>query len=184
MLEKMNYKVNKQVDLPLEVINGQALGQVSKFRLGYFSFGYCGCEMIALYNATLLLGGKPDLAEITKECYKRCVFFWGIFGSTPGCLRCYFKDKNIGYRAYRSYDKFWSRIKDGKIGVVSFWNAKNPFKGIHTVCVQEVDGKIRVYNRSNHRGTPADYDRPEDFFPKGTQFIVGYTDFDMENYNE
>lgn len=83
MLEKSNYRVNRQIGLPKEIINGQACGQVSKFRLGFFPFGYCGCEMIALYNATLLLGGNPDLAKITKDCYKRCVFFWGIFGSHP-----------------------------------------------------------------------------------------------------
>lgn len=184
MLEKSNYQHNKDLPLDPVVINGQACGQVNEFKLGFFNFGYNGCEMIALYNATLLLTGKANLAEITRECYKRCVFFWGIFGSTPDCLRCYFKDHNIGYKAYRSYDKFFARIKDGRVGVVSFWNAKHPFKGLHTVCVQEVDGKIRVYNRYNNWTTPADYDKPEDFFPKGVQYIVGYTDFDTEGYVE
>lgn len=182
MLEKKNYEVNKNLPLDKTVINGQAQGQVSKFKLGFFNFGYNGCEMIALYNAELLLGGNPNLAEITRQCYKRCVFFWGIFGSTPDCLRCYFKDKHIGYKAYRTYDGFFSRIKDGKVGVVSFWNANHPFKGLHTVCVQDVDGKLRVYNRSNNRTTPADYNSPEEFFPKGIRYIVGYTDFEMGDY--
>ena len=50
MLEKPNYKFNKNMPMPDRFINGQALGMVSRLRYGLFPMSYNGCEILAVYN--------------------------------------------------------------------------------------------------------------------------------------
>ena len=60
------------------------------------------------------------------------------------------------------------------MAVLSFWNKKKPFNGLHTVAVQLIDGKIRIYNRYNNKDYPYDYNSAKELLPEKSDFICGY----------
>ena len=93
MLAKFNYKNNLKYekDLPDGMINGQDLGTVRKFRYGFFSFGWCGCEIIAVYNLLKMLGRPRPLSEICREIYPYGQVLWGFFGTNVYVLSHYFR---------------------------------------------------------------------------------------------
>lgn len=71
MLEKPNYKFNKNMPMPDRFINGQALGMVSRLRYGLFPMSYNGCEIIAVYNYMRLHGVKTNMADLALEIYPK-----------------------------------------------------------------------------------------------------------------
>lgn len=174
MLEKMNYQVNRTIRLGEGTVNGQGVGPVSRMRYGLFPMSFNGCEMIALYNLLLLEEiGEPNLADIALEMYPRSSVLMGLFGSNPYALRPYFKRRNIKCLRIIPRDKFFKKLDDAKYGVISFWNAKHPFKGIHTVCVEKIENGYRIYNRSNRKDVPVDYSTVDEVVDK-SRFICGY----------
>ena len=177
MLQFFNHRHNRKV--PLEkntVINGQGLGEVSRMRYGFFPMSYNGCEMIALHNSIVLLGGESDLSEVCREMYMRCQALSGLFGSVPTLLGSFYRRRGIPYRMTRGYDDFFDNLDRTPVSVVSFWNMpKRPWNGIHTVTIQSLgSGSFRIYNRSNRSGEPVDYGSREEFIPKKSYFICGY----------
>lgn len=91
MLEKPNYKFNKNMPMPDRFINGQALGMVSRLRYGLFPMSYNGCEIIAVYNYMRLHGVKTNMADLALEIYPKGSVLMGLFGSNPYMLRRYFQ---------------------------------------------------------------------------------------------
>ena len=175
MLEKKNYEVNKNIYPGPGVINGQGCGEVSKMRYGLFPMSYNGCEMIAIYNLMFLEGfGEQNLAEICLEMYPKSGVLWGIFGSDTFRLHKYFDVRGIETERFLKRDKFFDRLLTSKYGMITFWNAKNPFKGIHTVCVEKTDSGIKVYNRYNSKDYPYEYKTVAEVVDK-SRFICGYT---------
>ena len=67
MIERFNYRSNRDIDLGSEPINGQGTGSVSVCRYGLFPMSYNGCEIIAVYNLRLLLGTPRPLCDIARE---------------------------------------------------------------------------------------------------------------------
>ena len=176
MLQRPNYKHNKTVGLEENtVINGQGCGKVAKMKYGFFTMAYNGCEMIALHNSAVLLGEKSSLTEVCREMYMKCQSFSGLFGSNPYLLGSFYKRRKIPYRLTLSYNDFFDSLDNVPVAVLSFWNPPSkPWNGLHTVTVQKVDGKIRVYNRYNGRDYPYDYSSREELMPNKTDFICGY----------
>lgn len=174
MLEKKNYEINKTIHIPEGTVNGQGVGPVSEMRYGYFPMSFNGCEMIAIYNLLFLEKlEKPDLAKICLEMYPKSSVLWGLFGSNPYRLHHYFDKRNIPILRFFLRDRFFQKLDEKRYGVISFWNAKHPFKGIHTVCVERTEDGYRVYNRSNRREEPADYKSVDEVVDK-CRFICGY----------
>lgn len=174
MLEKLNYKVNKKVDLGKGYLNGQGLSPISECRYGLFSAGYNACEMIATFNLLKLNGYEGhEFAEICKEMYPKTWAFWGIFGSNVYTLHLYFKKRKIPYRIFYNMDDFFNELPSHKGGMLSMWNAHNPLKGIHTVCIEKTFMGYKVYNRSNGRKHPVVYTDPSQFVDK-YRYMVGY----------
>lgn len=175
MLEKRNYEVNKSIDLGDGIINGQGCGQVSKMRYGLFPMSYNGCEMIAIYNLMLLEGfGQQNLAEICLEMYPKSGVLWGVFGSDTFKLHKYFDKRGIETLRFLKRDSFFEQLAESRYGIITFWNALNPFKGIHTVCVENFGEGIRVYNRYNSKDFPYEYKTVDEVVDK-VRFICGYT---------
>ena len=48
MIERFNYRSNRDIDLGSEPINGQGTGSVSVCRYGLFPMSSNGCEIIAV----------------------------------------------------------------------------------------------------------------------------------------
>ena len=175
MLQKFNYRHNLTVPLKAgTVINGQGCGEVAKMKYGLCNMSYNGCEMIALHNSMVLLGKNSDLKEICKEMYPKSQMLSGIFGSNPCLLGSFFKRRNILFRKTYNYTEFFDSLESTSVAVLSFWNKKKPFNGLHTVTVQIIDGKIRIYNRYNNRDYPYDYESRTELLPKKSDFICGY----------
>ena len=175
MLQKFNYRHNCTVPLPdSTVINGQGCGEVAKMKYGLCNMSFNGCEMIALHNSMVLMGKNSDLKEICKEMYPKSQMLSGIFGSNPCLLGSFYKKRNFLFRKTYRYTEFFDSLESTTVAVLSFWNKKKPFNGLHTVTVQTIDGKIRVYNRYNNRDYPYDYISRAELLPKKSDFICGY----------
>lgn len=176
MLEKFNYEHNCTVGLKdNETVNGQGLGEVAKMKYGFFNMSYNGCEMIAIHNSMVLLGRGSSLKEVCREMYPKCQALHGLFGSNPVALGSYYRNRKIPYRKTYGYDDFFDSLPDCKVAVLSFWNPPTkPWNGIHTVTVQYVDGRIRIYNRTNRTDHPMEYENRYDVMPNKTNFICGY----------
>ncbi len=175
MLEKSNYKHNCTIPLEDDIlINGQGLGEVAKMKYGFFPMSYNGCEMIALHNSMVLLGEKSSLREVCKEMYPRAQALSGLFGSNPCLLGSFYKRRAIPCRTTYRYNDFFDSLDDVPVAVLSFWNKKKPFHGLHTVTVQKKDGKIIVYNRYNNKDYPYEYESHSQLLPLKSDFICGY----------
>ena len=169
MLERLNYRHNKQYEsaLPEGLINGQATGAVSSFRYGLFGFGWCGCEIIAVYNLLKMLGRPEPLCEIEREIYRYGSVLCGFFGTNVYVLAHYFRRHAVP--VHSTYDKkvFLTATPRGKYGVVSFWTGRVLASSIHTVAYRvRGDGKIVIYNRYNSRDCEHEYADIDEAFGK------------------
>ncbi len=63
------------------------------------------------------------------------------------------------------YEAFFDSLDDAGVAVLSFWCPHKPFKGLHTVAVQKVGCKIKVYNRYNNRDYPYIYPSRAELLP-------------------
>ena len=174
MLERLNYRSNKNIDLGASLLNGQGSGPLSICRLGLFPMSYNGCEMIAAYNLRLLMGKPKPLSEITREIYPYGVFFWGIFGTNPLALKRYFRENGLPVQTELDDDRFRQSFAGAQYGILSFWNSdKTIFKGIHTVAVENTPDGLKVYNCTNRQVDPVTFPSL-DAYMQGKKFICGY----------
>lgn len=141
-----------------EMINGQALGRVSKYRYGLCPMSFNGCEVIAVHNALVYLNKPRPLGEIAFYM-ERFKSLFGIFGCNP---------YKIG-KALANFGANHVRTKnaDGaEAFIVTFWT-KIPFlSSIHTVFCVRNDKGITVYNRANRCPGTRTYGKIEDFIGK------------------
>lgn len=174
MIEKINYKHNKSIALPDGTINGQGMGEISKLYYGIMPMSWNGCEIIAVYNLLLISGHDIiPMADIAKEIYPYGSICWGFFGSDPNRLIKFFRSHDITVHHTRDFSAFKSIFKGQRYGIVAFWNGRRMASSLHTVCIENRDGKIIVYNRSNRRTQPVPYDTLDEFCDRA-HFIVGY----------
>ncbi len=173
MIEKFNYKINKNIDLGENMLNGQGRGKLATCRYGFFPMSYNGCEIIAVCNLRRLLGIPVPLSEIAREIYPYGNAFSGLFGTWPSALRRYFRENSIQVRELTDYAKFRDEFASRKYAVISFWNAHHIFKGLHTVAIENTADGVKVYNRSNGTDLPVVYTKLDDYMDSG-RFIRGY----------
>lgn len=173
MLEKKNFYHNVLMNLPDDYLNGQDSGELSKLKYGICSVGWCGCEMIAVYNAARDLGLKATLPRVCYEMYPKTSIAMGFFGSNVAMLGDYFKRRNVPYTQTWDYNSFFNELPSCQCGILSFWNHRRIFSSLHTVMVKYVDGKIVIYNKSNKRTQPVPVESRHEVTSQKL-FIVGY----------
>ena len=173
MVEKFNYKKNKNILLEPGTLNGQGKGTLSTVRYGFFPMSYNGCEIIALYNLRFLTGNPAPLCEIAKEVYPYGNAFSGVFGTWPWALGKYLKDNHIAVLFDKDYINFRERFKKHRYAVITFWNAWHPFKGIHTVCIENVENGVKIYNKTNGKTEPVTVCCLDSYMDRH-RFICGY----------
>ena len=173
MLEKNNYKTNTSVVIDDGIINGQSCSPAGKMKYGLFNLSHGGSEMIAIYNAVQLLGQKAPLSDICLEMYRDSSVLCGLLGSNPLKLDTYFRNHNIPCYKMNNSESFWAELTRSKCGIISFWKMHGRFKLPHTVCVEIINGRIRVYNLNSKHAYSYEYCTHREFTnPK--DFIVGY----------
>lgn len=174
LIEKVNYKHNRQITLPDGFINGQGKGAVSRMKYGICTMAWNGCEMIALYNALVHIKRPENLSDICREMYPRSSVLMGFFGSNVYVLGGFFDRRKIKYKKTYMYNNFFNELKNYDCGVCSFWNHRLLFSSLHTVCIKAVDdGKIVVYNKTNGKTEPAEILNRSALTNKKL-FMVGY----------
>lgn len=173
MIEKYNYKINKEINPGDGLLNGQDCGKLATCRYGFFPMSYNGCEIIAAYNFRMLLGIPEPLCEIAKEIYPYGNWLSGVFGTKPSALGRYCKDNNIPVTKYKDYYAFRENFKQKKYAVITFWNADTIFKGIHTVCIENITEGINIYNKTN-KSQYAVVTETLDHYMDAGRFICGY----------
>ena len=169
ILRNKNYKNNQMFErtLPEGLINGQGMGAVKRFRYGLFSFGWCGCEIIATYNLLKMYGKPAALSDICREIYPYGELLLGFFGTNVYTLAHYFKKHHIPVKTVYKKSDFFSLAPKGRFGTISFWTGKVMASSIHTVAYRVGEGgKITVYNRYNNKDFPYEYDSIEEAFGK------------------
>ena len=154
MLGYRNYQKNKLLDhaLPEGLLNAQGLGTLGQYRYGLFSFGWCGCEIIAVYNFLQMYGKPMALSSIAREIYRYGHLLLGFFGTNVYVLQYFFKRHHIP--TLHTIDKavFLAHAPKGRFGIVSFWTGKVMRSSIHTVAYRiEPDGSVTVFNRFNKK---------------------------------
>ena len=152
---KKEHRVTKRMDdiinnnrlkndvLEDRLINGVIEDQhsLNDMRLGASDMAYSGCEVISLYNALLLTDAGHKLSEIISLTESSGYLVRkGIWGTNPLCLDRINIDDRFKLHRINSIPT------EPGIYIVSFWNSRRLFDGIHTVCVQLEDGWIHAYN--------------------------------------
>ena len=169
MLGKRNYIRNRELDcrLPQGMLNGQGLGALSQFRYGLFSFGWCGCEIIAAYNLLQMAGRPEPLSAIAREIYRYGHVLLGFFGTNVYVMPYFLKQH--GVRASTVYRKRDFLDAPGDFGVVSFWTKPKRVltSSVHTVAYRtHADGGVTVFNRYNSHNYAHEYASMREAFGK------------------
>jgi hypothetical protein len=158
MIKKYNVRHNTGRVIQPEtgkMINGQALGEVSKLRYGLCRMSFNGCEVIAVHNALVWLGMPRPVAEIARYM-ERFRMLIGFFGCSP---------YKIG-KALRYFGADCERRDypgDADAFIVTFWTKRPFLSSVHTVfCIRDNDG-ILVYNIYNDCPEARHYSSLRDF---------------------
>ena len=129
-------------------------GLFSKLRYGKYSLSYCGCGVIAVYNALLALGQilPSDLPEIIEHFELSGAVFSGKFGTSPRAGYDYIKNiSKLNVKMSLKSREFSQIAEESRVLILTFFNdRKNPFKMLHTVCITKEDGFV-VHNSGRGR---------------------------------
>ena len=128
---------------------------IAEMRYGKKPMWYNGCGIIAVYNALLLLGERPDFRVVTEYYEKHGKWFWGLLGTKPWKLGSYVKKQ--GYKLKLTSPK----KADNGIYLITVWN-KRP--GMHFMALNKTDNGLQVYNGYRRHDTYDLYDGFESFF--------------------
>ena len=154
LIKHSNNKKNAALDAdPANATENRFINDQPKlknFRYGLYPCAHNACECIAVHNAKLLCGISSSLSGTIRDFHaSNAMFGYGFFGTRPSAIRRVLKRENIGCTEVGIGD-----MKKRGAYIVSYWNSKKPFHGLHTVAVlQKGDGCI-AYNNSCGRPTP------------------------------
>ena len=155
------------------VINGQGLLPYSNNPIGLGTYGFSGCQYIAVYNAMQLIGKPQPLAEITDEVFSTGAVACGIFGAGPWGAASYFSAHDVDYVGSFSMDTLVADISEGSVIVFTILNKKNnPFGGWHAMTALYTQGNYIVFNRYSDRKKNKDYASLEEAYSEG-QWLYG-----------
>ena len=153
-----NYKFNEKFSVS-GIINGQGLSPVSDFRYGNVTLSWSGCEIIANYNALILLDNPQNLNDVANWGENHGQIANGVFGTWPDSSKKLFE--HLGYTVVEERDssRFDSVAADSDVCIFTFWNNKdNYFDAVHTVAIEQGKDGITVYNYYNEYEEPWYFD--------------------------
>lgn len=148
------------------LIENQVTDEFRKKKYGLFPMSFNGCEIIAVHNALELAGYETDIDRLIN-LFKRkhLMVLCGLFGSNIFRIHKILEALHISCQKV----KLSETVDDG-IYIVSFWNRRPPFHGIHTVVTRVSNGIPETYNLYSKAGylkiAPLKY--------AGKRFITGY----------
>ena len=137
---------NKNIELEVGYINGQAVGNVAKMKYGILEIASNGCELIAIYNVLYAMGKKRELANIIYDFEMNGgIWMEGLFGTKPSAVGKYLKGKKLTLTKYYSTKKIDKNTTKGDICVIIYLHTGVM---IHTVMTKKISkDSLDVYNR-------------------------------------
>ncbi|MBQ2732544.1 MAG: hypothetical protein IJF74_00145, partial [Clostridia bacterium] len=143
-------------------INGQSKNATVKdIKYGKKTISYNGCELLAVYNAMILIGNEQSFVDIKNkaETTPRVMWLNGRWGSRPKELGKLFDGFEQKYNVITNKKKFNDSLKDGGVYIISYWTSLKLLSPIHTVAFTcDAEMNIIVYNRYSNITIPYKYD--------------------------
>ena len=170
------------------LVNGQRTKPLCDMRYGTYPLSWNGCELIACYNAALMLGRDITFPQVIFEFELNKMHYLfpnGYWGTAPKKLWYFFKKHDMPYNSYRDGAEFAKHARTAKAscGIISFWNNKRSTAklhghdffsgGLHTVSYRWRAGRFYVYNLyGGDSGARVLADIAQAYSEK--RFIIGY----------
>ena len=145
------------------VINGQALLPYADYLIGFGSYGFSGCQYIAVYNAMQLIGKPQSLADVTNEVFSYGAVANGLCGAGPWAAISYFSAHDVDYIGSSSADALVAYISEGSVIVFTVWCSA----GWHAMTALYTQGGYLVFNRYNDRNEIRKYSSLEEAYTEG-----------------
>ena len=144
-----NYENNMKYDNFDDFINDQMMADssVGNMKLGDQFLTYNGCEVIAVYNATRLLGYDISLSKLIYDFERNNAVVGGgiidgYFGSNPYSIDNVLRHNNI---SFIEVGELSLAVKG--VYVASYWNSDGYDSDLHTIAINsDGDGNYELYN--------------------------------------
>ena len=135
---------------------------------GNKTISFCGCEVIATYNALYDLTGKHDISfpEMINAFEQDGIVLSGFFGTAPRSVEDYFN--KIGFKTISStkkeeYDKIGEKT-DALI--LTLYNDKyDIFNMVHTINITKKNNKYYIHN-NGHKSYLVPYNSMSDLLQR------------------
>ncbi len=168
--------------------DGQNNEPQKNFRLGSYSFGYNGCEVIASYNFLVLCGKSPSIPKLVYEFETNGLLLSkkATLGSNPRSIKKLLESEGLNVAVLSSREECDKALKEGKSIIFSFWTGKPLVSSIHTVAITGGES-IYVLNRYNNVEAKSEISAVDELAKDEKQFITAYTisdNSDIEVQNE
>ncbi|MBQ0038731.1 MAG: hypothetical protein KBS74_08705 [Clostridiales bacterium] len=139
---------------------------VSRLRYGRKRMAWNGCEVIAVYNAMVLLRRQVSLSALVTR-FQLCgaMVLLGYFGSMPAAMGTVLRRSRIPYTTVRSP----AALQSPGLYIVSYWTGRRWRSHLHTVALTYDGRRWTAYNTLP--GVP-DHRPPASYLRGG--FIRGY----------
>lgn len=143
------------------LITNQKEEYFKKIKYGLFPVSFNGCGIIATYNAFILLGLEPpDFKELVKTFWHSGIaVMFGLGGNNVYLTHKVLARLGLGYEKVKlsgmTNDKTGDAANSNKndgVYIMSVWNKKPPFHGMHTIACQIKDGTPTTYNMYSNAG--------------------------------
>lgn len=170
------------------LLHGQRIEPVCNMRYGIYPISYNGCEMIACYNAAVMLGKEISFPRVVYEFElnkMHFIFPSGCWGTAPKKLWYFFDKHDMPYISMRNGDAFARAAKTDRpsCGIISFWNndrsTAKPWGldffrgGLHTVAYRFKGGKFYLFNLYGRDRSVRMLKNIADVY-RDKKFIMGY----------
>ena len=154
---------DRAAPLPEGPLCGQRLPPLAALPYGAYTVGYCGCEVIAVYNVLLTLGRPRPFAEVAAALEGRGLLCNGLGGTHLGAAVDYLRAagcrvKALGARSAASYD---AAFDGARSALLAFWTGRTlrrpdrQWNMLHTVALAHApEGGVLVYNADTASSAP------------------------------
>ena len=137
----------------------------ARLRYGRKHMDWNGCEVIAVYNARVLMGQKASMSRLATQFQNvGAMWGWGYFGSDPRRIGRILEKNGMEYTAFHTPDA----ISQPGIYILSYWTGHPWLSHLHTVTMVLTENGFTTYNQ----GSTLSHRPPRDYLKNG--FIQGY----------
>jgi hypothetical protein len=166
-----NAAVRAAAALPPGRLNGQGLGTLASLPYGAWNMGNNGCEVIAVYNALLVLRRPVPLPEIAASLERRGLLFNGYGGTNLSAMAAFLREKGVSVTVLRRRERarYDAALDASGCAILSYWtgaklrDADGSWNTLHTVSVQRGFAGVEICNWASNWPAPHSARSVEEF---------------------